>query len=276
MTTGDRPRGSESMRCARATKRSAELATFLDGVELPEKTGRIYRIMWRRFTDWCAARGSLAMPARPRLVVLYVASLVKEGLSAATIKVACAAIAKAHEVAGVSSPTDAPILLRWRRRLLAELPTEQQQVRALSAAQVQQIVRSMGDDLVAKRDRALILVGYAARLRPAELVGLNLEDVREDGAARCLLVRGRWQRLEPGHHAETCPVRALQAWIDGADLRTGALFMSISRWRRVRGRLSDRAVSLILQDRARAAGLDVTGLSADSLHLGTVDDRTLL
>lgn len=119
--------------------------------------------------------------------------------------------------------------------------------------------------------------GYAARLRRAELVGLNVPDVvhREEGIE--LLVPARRILIPPGHHAITRAPRAVRSWIDAAALApSGPLFVGINQWGQLGGRLSDRAVGLIVQTRARKAGLSIKGISADSLYVGSRDERHLL
>ncbi|WP_437632765.1 hypothetical protein [Sorangium sp. So ce854] len=167
-------------------------------------------------------------------------------------------------------------MVRAKRRILAQLSGERRHVMPLGPAQLHRMVRAMHHELADLRDRALLLVGYAAMLRRTELVALDVEDALMVGGAIELSVRGRRVEVPNGRHAELCPVRALAAWVDAAALRTGPLFRSINRWARLGGRLCDRSVSEIVQSRARQAGLDTKGLSGDSLHLGSADDRTFL
>jgi site-specific recombinase XerD len=260
-----------------ATQRSLELQSVFDNADLPDNTRRVYGVQWRQFAVWCAERGSLARPARPRVVVLYLAMLRREQLAPATLKAACHAIAKAHELSGDRAPTGDPIVVRWRRRLLGGVANEPHRVPSLTPSQIRQIVVSMNDDdLAGLRDRALLLLGYAARLRRADLVSLDVEDVTVVDGRIELLFRGQRIPIPAGRRPETCPVRAVQAWIHAADLRTGPLFLRMNRWGQPGDRLSDRAVGLIVQLRARGAGLAIEGISADSLHMGPPDDRNLL
>jgi integrase len=260
-----------------ATKRSAELQSLLDGADLPENTRRVYAGQWRQFAAWCAARCSLALPARPRLVALYLAALARERLAPSTLRTACQAIAKAHELSGHPAPTGAPIVVAWRRRLAAEGAHEERQAAPLTAEQIRAIVAAMDDDLIDLRDRALVLVGYASRLRRADLVRLDVADVLAVEAALELVVPARRIILRPGRDPITCPVRAVRSWIEAAALPAdGPLFVGINRWGQLGGRLSDRAVGLIVQARAREAGLTLKGISADSLHVGPPDERRRL
>ncbi|WP_437621204.1 integrase [Sorangium sp. So ce1151] len=247
-----------------------------DTAALPDNTRRLYGAQWRQFAAWCAGRDAVALPARPRQVALYLAFLARERLAASTLRAAIHAIGKAHQITGHTSPAGDPIVVRAKRRLLARVARDRRRITPLGPAQLHQIVTSMHHELADLRDRALLLVGYAAMLRRTELVGLDVEDALMVGGAVDLVIRGRRVMVRAGRHAELCPVRALAEWVDTAALRTGPLFRSISRWARLGGRLCDRSVSEIVQNRAREAGLDIKGLSGDSLHVGSAEDRRLL
>ncbi|CAN91442.1 MULTISPECIES: tyrosine-type recombinase/integrase [Sorangium] len=260
-----------------AAKTSTELQSLFEGVALSDNTRRLYVAQWRKFVGWCAARPSLALPARPRLLILYLAMLAEERLSASTLKVACNAIAKAHELRGHVPPMSHPLVMTWLRRLTDTCSHEPQRTAGLTAAQLRQIVAAMGDDLAAFRDRALLLVGFAARLRPAELVELNVADVVRRGEGIELLVPARRILIAPGRDPITSTPLAVCSWIDAAaPVPSGPLFVGINRWGQRGGRLSERGVTLIVQARARKAGLSIAGISADSLHLGSRDERRLL
>jgi site-specific recombinase XerD len=260
-----------------AAATSRELERLFEGVDLPETTRRGYSAHWRQFAAWCAARSSLALPARPRLLVLYLAMLAEEGMSPSTLRAVCTAIAKAHELRGHASPTTHPIVVAWRRRLIDAGSHEPQKAAPLTAAHIRQMMAAMGDERVDLRDRALLLVGYAARLRRAELVGLDVADIVYRGEGLEVLVPARRIHIPAGHHPITCTSRAVRAWIDAAALvEHGPLFVGINQWGQLGGRLSDRSVGLIVQARARAAGLSMQGISADSLHVGSPDERRLL
>lgn len=261
-----------------AARISAELQSLFEdeGADLPLNTRRAYGAQWRQFAEWCTHRRWLALPARPRLVVIYLAALAQEQLSPGTLRAACHAIAKAHELRGRRSPIGDPIVIRWRRRLLEQVAIEPQPATPLTAHDIREIVTSMDHDLAGLRDRALLLVGYAAMLRRAELVSLNVDDVAAVGTGMELLVRGRRILIPRGRHAAICAVHAVEAWIREADLRAGPLFLRINRWGHLGGRLSDRAVGLIVQARARGAGILTKGISADSLHAGSPAERHLL
>lgn len=71
--------------------------------------------------------------------------------------------------------------------------------------------------LIGLRDRALLLIGFAAALRRSELVALDISDITETADGLKLSIRrsktdqdaaGRTIGIPYGSHRQTCPVRA--------------------------------------------------------------------
>jgi integrase len=128
------------------------------------------------------------------------------------------------------------------------------------------------------RDRALLLVGFAGAFRRSELVGLDIADLEFGRDGLVVTVRrsktdqegqGRRVGIPYGSHAETCPVRAAQEWVDLLDTTSGPLFRRIDRHGHIgAARLSDKAVALIIKRCARAAGLGAADLAGHSLRAG--------
>jgi integrase len=88
------------------------------------------------------------------------------------------------------------------------------------------------------RDRALLLVGFAVGLRRSELVALMVEDLSPspDGV-RIRIARSKSDQQARGHELllvyaqplRPCPVRALRAWLDAAEITTGPIFRRVTR-----------------------------------------------
>jgi len=124
------------------------------------------------------------------------------------------------------------------------------------------------------RDRALLLVSFAAAMRRSEIAALSLVDLafREDGVILTLPRSktdqggiGRTIEVFPG--TSLCPIAALSAWI--ALLPSdGRVFRSIDKHGRIGASLSDRAIGQIWAMRGENAG--ITGLSGHSARVGFV------
>ena len=66
-----------------------------------------------------------------------------------------------------------------------------------------------------------------------------------------------------------CPVRAVEDWVEAAQLSEGPLFRPVNRHGQVgRARLSGRAVALVVKRSAERAGLDPAGYAGHSLRAG--------
>jgi integrase len=216
-----------------------------------ENTRRTYSSAWRAFSRWCSAAGRSALPADPATVADYLADLAERGRKPAGLDVVLVAIGQAHKAAGVDSPRSHPLVLRVRRGIRRTVGTAQRRAAPLLLDELRAAIAACpADTFEGDRDRALLLVGWAAALRRSELVGLDLGDVREvaDGVEVTLRRRKTDQEGEGtvipvpfGSHLETCPVRALRSWLTRRGEAPGRLFLSV-RLRPLDGREVDRVV----------------------------------
>jgi integrase len=131
-----------------------------------------------------------------------------------------------------------------------------------------------GGGLIALRDRALLLLGFAGAFRRSELA-LDYEDIEETEAGLKITIR-RGKTDQEGSGATiailrgtlACPVAALRAWLDAAGLTTGPVFRSIRKGGKVSGRLTDRSVAKIVKSHAARVGLDPALFAGHSLRAG--------
>jgi integrase len=82
--------------------------------------------------------------------------------------------------------------------------------------------------------------------------------------------RGHQRAIPHGRRKETCPVRAIQLWIEAAGLSEGRVFRSMDRHENLRESMSTRAVADVVKLYAELAGLDPTEFSGHSLRAGFV------
>jgi len=72
-----------------------------------------------------------------------------------------------------------------------------------------------------------------------------------------------------GSALETCPNRALKAWLDGAGITQGPVFREVPRFGPIGSeRLSSLVVARVVKRAACAAGLDAARFSGHSLRAG--------
>lgn len=244
-------------------------------------TLRGYRSDWRDFSGWCSAQQLPALPAEPMTVALYLADLAGSGAAAATIQRRVSSISQVHQAAGHRpSPTSDYLVrqvMRGIRRTLGVAP--QNQKTPLSAEELRRLVEACSaQTLAGRRDRALLLIGDLGAFRRSELVALDVEDVEETNAGlRILLRRSKTDQeaegLEKGIPKKadpaTCPLQALRAWQEAAGIEEGPLWRGVNRHDQVQpGRLSDRAVALIVKRACQRVGLDPDRYAGHSLRSG--------
>ncbi len=242
-----------------------------------ENTIRAYRSDWAHFEGWCAAHGLVSMPATPATIGMYIADMA-ETAKPSTINRRIASISQAHQAAGHETPTKgAEVKTVWagirRSRGIAQngkAPTTTTEVRAM--------VGCLPVGLLGVRDRALILLGFAGAFRRSELVSLDVEDVEFTREGAVVTLRrsktdqegqGRKVGVPFGSNLNTCPVRALRAWLGASGIKSGPLFRSVNRHGQLQqDRLTDQVVALVVKRQIAAAGLDPDMYAGHSLRAG--------
>lgn len=233
-------------------------------------TRRAYASDVQAFATWCEERGEGALPASPAAVLAYLID------HAATLKVATlqrrlAAIREQHAAAGFTLDTSSAAFRDTWRGIKRAHGQPANKKRPLMTVDLRRAVAILPDSLAGLRDRALILVGFAAALRRSELA--SLEVACREGAAWVqerpdgLVVHlGRSKTDQQGEgveigvpygsNMETCPVRSYRAWIKAARLKEGPAFRPIDRHGRIGAdAVTDRAVARIVQRSVEAAAL---------------------
>jgi integrase len=254
-----------------ARQRAAEYAES----SMASATVRAYRADWRDYEAWAGAAGCPALPALPGDVAAYLASLAATH-APSTIKRRLAAIGQMHRLHGHSWAPDDPAIRHTLRGILREHGRPTVKADALMSDTVRRLVATCADDARGRRDRALLLIGFAGALRRSELVALRIENVRRSAnGLRVRLVgtktdqenRGQEIGIPPGADPETCPVRAFEAWRALLPHKTGPLFPKISKGGTPLARaLWPDAVRYILLARAAAAELDLAVFERFSPH----------
>lgn len=247
-------------------------------------TVRAYTHDWNAFQTWCMAHALIALPADPRTVALYLADLAAI-TKVATIARRLAAISKAHQVAGYDSPASlrhAAVSEVWKgiRRVhgvsqAQKAPTLIEDVRRMVA-----VLDTAENQLLAVRDRALLLIGFAGAFRRSELVGLDVQDVQLTAEGLVINLRrsktdqqgeGRKVGIPFGSTLQTCPVRSFSRWLEASAITSGPLFRSVNRHGQLQeARLSDKAIAVVVKRYAEGAGLDPANYSGHSLRAGLV------
>ncbi len=250
--------------------------TYLESARA-RATREAYRADLADFASWCVARGLSVVPAEPGTVARYLVDRAAS-LKVSTLTRRLAAINQAHQAKGADSPT-ASILVRkvfaGIRRHHGVAPVGKT---PLLPDDLRAMVAQLGESLGDRRDRALLLLGFAGAFRRAELVGLDVEDLRAVPQGLIVTVRrsktdqegeGLTKGIPRGRRPETCPVAAVTAWQDAAGVTTGPLFRSVDRHGNVGGeRLAAYTVVRVVKRLVGAIGLDPDLYGGHSLRAG--------
>jgi len=240
-------------------------------------TRRAYRADWADFTAWCRAHDRAPLPAAPETVALYLSALAGHRKTS-TLARRLSAISQAHQVAGHPSPTKDQSVRAVAAGIRRAKGTAQEGKVPTVTADVRLMVAALPDTLMGRRDRALLLLGFAGAFRRSELVALDVADVAERPEGLAVTIRrsktdqegaGRTVGIPYGSHYESCPVRALRAWLAAASIAQGPLFQAINRHDQLLpGRLSPQGVARAVKRAAAAAKLDPTKYAGHSLRAG--------
>jgi site-specific recombinase XerD len=227
-----------------------------------EATRRAYRADWQHFSEWCSRHNAEPLPARIDAVAAYLAHLADAGLKASTITRRCAAIAYAHRAAAVAPPTAAEpvkaVLKGIRRRIGVAVERK--------APATARAITAMLKHCSKPRDRAVLLLGFAAALRRSELVDLQVADLEFTAEGMIVHIRrsktdqeGEGHQVAVPRGSKLKPVEAVEAWLAVRGTEPGPLFG-----------ISDNTVANIVKRYAKRAKLDPALFSGHSLRAGFV------
>jgi integrase len=285
-----RPRETAAFSLSASLQPTPEGAAALDAAEELARSAsapatlRAYKADWTHFADWCAKKGFVPVPAVPEVVGAYLASLA-ETHAPATIRRRLAALGKMHRYNDLPWNAAHGAIQGPLQGLLRRHGRPPRKAAALSLAMLRKLLATCDRTARGRRDRALLLFGFAGALRRSELVALRVEDVTVDAEGlRLRIFRSKTDQegqraeigLPRGKYVETCPLRAFEDWQAVAQRNAGPLFRKISTRGRVGGAaLHPDAVRRILVHRLRMAGLTPEGfdrLSAHALRVGFITE----
>lgn len=242
-------------------------------------TRRAYAAAWTDFATWCEARQLEALPADEVTVGLYLtdrASIVK----LSTLRIRLVAIAQAHKTLGHRLDTSAPQIRKVMQGIARTHGSAVTKKEAATLDIVRDTVRALSklSGLKARRDRAVILLGFAAALRRSEISAIDCGHIRftADGLVLTLPRRKTDQEgtgteigVPFGKDELYCPVMAVKAWLEASGLTAGPLFVSVSKaGRPLPSRLGDKDVARVVKAAVAGAGYDAEIFGGHSLRAG--------
>jgi integrase len=129
-----------------------------------------------------------------------------------------------------------------------------------------------------KRDRALLLLGFAGALRRSELVALDVAhlELSDDGFVVTIAksktnqeAQGQTIAIPRVPDSPYCPVQAVREWMAIAGIEQEALFRRVTKSKKLtQDRLTDQSVARVIKRLASRAGLIASQYAAHSLRSG--------
>ncbi|MFB9953007.1 site-specific integrase [Rhizobium puerariae] len=241
-------------------------------------TRKAYASDWKHFSGWCRRQGLEILPPNPHTVGLYITACAsgaaiadRKPSSVTTIERRLSAITWNYAQRG--TPLDRKdrhiaTVLAGIRNTHATPPRQKEAV--LPEHLIAMLETLPRGTLRGLRDRAMLLIGFAGGLRRSEIVGLDVGrdqtkdsrgwvDILDQGIV--VTVRGKrgWREVEIGRGSSdaTCPVVALQTWLNLARIAHGPLFRRVTGQGKDAGpdRLLDQEVARLVKKAALAAGV---------------------
>jgi site-specific recombinase XerC len=144
-----------------------------------------------------------------------------------------------HRLSGADPlPTDAAIVKTTVKGLRRSLGTAQAKKAPATNVVAKRLVDALPDgSLKGRRDRAMMMLGFAGAFRKSEVVPLDVEDLEFcDEGVRVTIRRSKTDQEGKGQTIAVlrgagpfCPVRLLREWLDAAGITEGALFRQVPK-----------------------------------------------
>ncbi|MES5047151.1 site-specific integrase [Rhizobium nepotum] len=241
-------------------------------------TRKAYASDWKHFAAWCRRSNLAPLPPDPQTVGLYITACAsgtaergKKANSVSTIERRLSSLSWNYAQRGISldrKDRHIATVMAGIRNTHARPPVQKEAVMAEDIiAMIETLDRG---SLRGLRDRAMLLIGFAGGLRRSEIVGLDLKaDQTEDGRGwieildkgMLVTLRGKtgWREVEIGRGSSdsTCPIAAVETWVNFAKLAHGPLFRRVTGQGKAIGaeRLNDKEVARLVKRAAMAAGV---------------------
>ena len=216
---------------------------------------------WNDVESWTQQHNlpSLINAPSPEAIALYLTDKASS-LSPQTLTKKLSCVTQALRAAGYQGPSPAstrhPLVgavLRGIRRTKGVTPGPNRKDPLLTE-QIRLLVATCSETLQGIRDRAILLVGFAGGgIRRAELAAADFDQF-EFCEAGLIYHQGRSKNDQEGigrkvgipwgADPETCPVRALQRWLEASCIAAGPVFRAINQRGRIAGRLCIRTPSI--------------------------------
>jgi site-specific recombinase XerD len=232
-------------------------------------TLRAYESDYKDFSSFCGKNNFSSLPADPKIVSLYLTNL-SHTCKFSTLKRRIASISVVHKIKGHYIDTKHPIIVENLLGIKRLNGSNQKAKKPILINDLKQIIDAINKlkikEIRKKRDKALILVGFAGGFRRSELVAIEHEDIEFVREGVKIFVKrsktdqsgeGMTKAIPSFDNVNYCPVAHLEDWIFNKEIKKGKIFS-----------ISDKSVALIIKKYANFAGLDGKKYAGHSLRSG--------
>jgi integrase len=245
------------------------------------ETRRGYKNDLKSFEAFCKQHGVTMLPATPQTVANYLAHL-SATKRMATIRRHMVSIAQAHKLARHPNPVADPYVREIAQGIARTLGTAPKRKDALAGQSLRDALAMIdAETLKGKRDRAIILLGFACAARRSELAALNVEDLRFEKRGIVVTIRrsktdqtgeGREIGVPLVPNEDLCAVRAVKAWMESAAITEGVLFRTFDGGKNLTAnRIDPGDVARLVKRVTGEAGID-GDFAAHSLRAGFITE----
>jgi len=249
--------------------KSLELETFKNLKSSKAlNTLRAYKADYKDFATFCIKHGFKSMPSEPKVISLYLTDL-SQTSKFSTLKRRLASISVIHKLSGHYIDTKHPMITENLMGIKRVKGSYQKAKKPILINDLRSIVNVIDKDKNEKRrkkNKALILVGFAGGFRRSELVDINFEDIDfVTEGVKIFIKRSKTDQSGEGmtkgipyfSNQNYCPVISLKNWLEKSKIKSGKIFD-----------MSDKSVALTVKKYTAIAGLDSNKYSGHSLRSG--------
>lgn len=228
-----------------------------------------YASDWEDFDTWCTQKRLQSLPAKPHVVAAYLSdrsvnkwvgpsgrlSKPKEKLplKLPTLLHRVWGIKFMHKQKGFFFDAKCKEIEDVLQSLRNNNTAKENQKDPLLLKDIKGMVESLSDTKIGTRDKAILLVGFTTAMRRSEIASLKMQDLKfvKEGI-EVNLTRSKTGKRNPvipyGSNPITCPVRALKAWLEVADIKEGWIFRSINKHGHINSNpLTGTSIALIVK-----------------------------
>lgn len=187
-------------------------------------------------------------------------------------------IGRSHVACGFPDPSKDDLVRAVLRGVRRAHGSAQRRAAPLLVEDLCSVLERLPNDLRGKRNKALLLLGFAGGMRRSELVQVDVGDLRFSAGGMEVYLRGSKTDQErigrviaiPLGRSTHCPVAAMRAWLEAANIDAGPVFRGLGKEGVSCRRLSGQSVSLIVKVQMAALGRVAAAYSGHSLRAGFV------